>query len=189
MSTARSHRTARSARRLACLDNIGARLARIVGLHLGITQVPLDLQQSGAVDVGIIQHFATSELKVEADYGYDLLGYFGYRMQRATPFVMFGYSGIKLDASVSLEGGSTHNVERAGDGTLNGWKLAAGMEFPFSDSFTTHVLFHTADYAAKRIKLPGAQIATDGTRRTDANGGAEIGARINGIQFGIAYSF
>ena len=128
----------------------------------------------------------TGVRKYAADYTYDILAVVGYKGEKVNPFVMFGYSAMQVKGSISDRRVNTvnrdHDFSAKDNKTLNGWKLALGVEVPFSNALVGHALFHFAEY--------------DGGDFFDGNDGnngdhdtRNLDVSQQGIRFGIGYTF
>lgn len=152
----------------------------------GVTPVRFNANENA--DVGNIR----LSNSIEQDGGMDLLAVVAWNRQGTTPFLMFGYSTVDVNVTGRLSGSGfdegdatllNGSVSEKGDGTLDGWKLVAGIEGG-KVPWVWHAALEYADYGGDDIRLRA--VLADGTRSGEAKIGGLDGL---GFRFGVSYRF
>ena len=164
-----------------------------IGVHLGYTaesagsKEDLGSFESYGRDGNVVSNrFSNVTLEVDVDETADLMGVVAWKGGTVRPFLMAGYSTIKIayTAKGISESGGTIPAgafsETAGE-TASGWKVAIGAEFPISTNLFGHVLIDYADYGAINI--------SDETLDAIIESSLGIESQSTGIRFGIGYEF
>lgn len=121
-------------------------------------------------------------VEVDEKYSVDLLGVFGVHGEAVNPFVMLGYTALKVEARQFADVGGLPLTYRDGDETLAGWKLAAGFDVPLGQRWFGQMMLQFADYGENRILVHGFGSAT-------TNISFDTDVRKIGVRFGIGRTF
>ena len=165
-----------------------------IGVHLGYTSESAGLKE----DVGSVAFFGQSNspptdnfsdvtFEIDVDATADLMCVVAWKGGTVRPFLMAGYSTIKIEATakgiVDSGGASTPGAfSETAEDTASGWKVAIGAEFPISTNWFGHVLIDYADYGAIDISDETLEMRIDRFL-------AEIESQSTSIRFGIGYEF
>lgn len=113
----------------------------------------------------------------EVDNSLDLLARIGFHLEGADGaglYLAAGLSRAETSASLSVSAAGA-SVSDSGSATLTGHKIAAGIDFPLGDNFTSFIQLEHADYGDDTITLFGLPIDFD--------------LKAMGLRFGALYRF
>ena len=165
-----------------------------IGVHLGYTSESAGSKEDfGSYGIysqsgfNVIDRFSDVTFEVDVDETADLMCVVAWKGGTVRPFLMAGYSTIKIEATAKgiVESGGTSTpgaFSETAEDTASGWKVAIGAEFPISTNWFGHVLIDYADYGAIDISDETLEMRTDSTF-------AEIESQSTSIRFGIGYEF
>ena len=142
------------------------------GIHLGyFGESAKEKSELGTIIVGTVT--ATNvTLEVEADSTYDVLGLVAWKGGTVRPFMMAGYSSIKVssDATGTV---SSATVALDDSDSATGLKIAIGAEFPLSNNWSGYAMIDYVDYG--KIDLYDKFVEAD--------------AEQTNLRLGVSYNF
>ena len=167
------------------------------GLHFGYAFAGPDWETSVAAaqtPTGAIINFDGFRVSGKTDAVIDLLGIwrFGEFADGSRPFVMGGFSRAEISAKSFIDGLESHSsgasilASAATDSSasLDGYKLAFGVEKPAGDNRVVHLLGYWADYGDADLKFrQNAASVPTATREL------KLDLEEWGVKIGVAHRF